>query len=184
MLGQPSQPWLSSQVRVRGKKSSGKSCFVIGVGNPFMRDDGVGVEVARSLRKLNLGRQVVVLERQVADLSLLAYAKEASRLIIVDAAESGSSPGTVIRFAMNDPPGRRLRIRFSHELGLSEFAALVKQSGMPLASVVILGVQPSDCGPGEGLSKPVADALPTILKMVIAEIKKGDTRRAKLPVRP
>ena len=168
---------------IRGKKSSGKSCFVIGVGNPFMRDDGIGVEVARSLRKLSLGRQVVVLERQVADLSLLAYAKEASKLIIVDAAESGSPPGTIVRFAMDEPPARRLRIRFSHELGLSEFAALVTESGIPLSSVTIVGIEPSDCGPGEGLSKPVADALPTLLKTVIGEIKSG-RGRAKPRVRP
>jgi len=166
---------------VRGRKASGKSCFVIGVGNPFMRDDGIGVEVARSLRKLNLRRQVVILERQVADLSLLTYAKEASKLIIVDAAESGSPPGTIIRFAMDEPQSRRLRIRFSHELGLRDFAAIVKQSGIPLSSVTIVGVEPSDCGPGEGMSKPVADALPILLKTVMDEVRSGARRRTRQP---
>lgn len=137
----------------------------------MMSDDGVGIEVVRLLRRLDLGRGVVILERQVADLSLLIYAREASKLVIVDAVQTGSPPGTLIRFSLNKPQSRLLRMRISHELELQDFAALVRQVGIPFSSVVLVGVEPADCRPGKGLSKPVADAVPRLLREVAKEAR-------------
>lgn len=160
------KPHLRDRVGQRGLP---KKCYVIGVGNPLMGDDGIGIEVARSLRRLGLEEDVVIMERQVADLSLLASSKEASKLVIVDAVETGRCPGSVMRLELNRPHSGPLPVRFSHELGLRDFAALVRESGLDIA-VVFLGVQVGSCGPGEGLSKPVADALPKILKRVLSEV--------------
>jgi hydrogenase maturation protease len=136
-----------------------------------MGDDGVGIEVARSLRKLNLGGRVLVLERQILDISILEQAKEASKLIVVDAVKSGRPPGSVVKFN----PGRHgspiLGAPLSHEQRLDNILALAKKSGMRQPPIVVVGVEPAHCTPGEGLSERVAKALPSVLEVIKAEVK-------------
>jgi hydrogenase maturation protease len=149
-----------------------KNCVVVCVGNPLMGDDGIGVEVARSLRKMNLGRSVVVLERQILDISILDLTKGASKLIIVDAVKSGRPPGSVVKFSPGGPGSPTLRIPLSHEHGLDDVLALARKSGMAQPPIVVVGVEPEDCTAGEGLSEKVAGALPSALEQVTAELKK------------
>ena len=152
--------------------------FVVGIGNPYMRDDGIGIEVVRALRRLSLGDDVIILERQAADLSLLAYSEEASKLVIVDAMKSGNPPGTIIKFDATKPQSRLLRVPISHEFRLYDLVETAKESGIHLCPIAVVGVEPADCGIGEGLSKPVADALPLAIHEVVKELKgkRGSTK--------
>ena len=135
-----------------------------------MKDDGVGIEAARKLRELGLGEGVAILERQNTDLSLLVLAKEASKLVIVDAVQSGRPPGTVTRFSLDELSSRSLKARISHEPGLYDLISLARQVGISPASVIIAAVEPADCGPGEGLTKAVADAVPRLLDVLLSEV--------------
>lgn len=147
-------------------------CFVIGVGNPYMGDDGVGIEVARELRKRVLGEGVRVLERQILDLSLLNLSKEASRLILIDALKSGRPAGTVTRFSATEEGSPMLQVPVSHELMLYDLVEMARQSGILGCPITVVGVEPASCNLGEGLSQPVADALPAAVAEVVAELKR------------
>lgn len=70
--------------RKAGREVEGSS-VVIGLGNVFMRDDGIGIQVARELRRHNLGKGVLVYDYQEMDLSLLEYFQGASKVVVVDA---------------------------------------------------------------------------------------------------
>jgi len=135
-----------------------------------MGDDGVGIEAARALRKLDLGDDVIVLERQTANLSLLNYSKEASKLIIVDAVKSGRPPGTVISFNATEDRSRLLRVPISHEFRLYDLVETAKQSGIPLCPIAVVGVEPANCSAGKGLSARVATALPLAVEQVLKEL--------------
>jgi hydrogenase maturation protease len=136
-----------------------------------MTDDGIGIEVARALRKLDLGDDVVILERQVADLSLLALSEEASKLVIVDAVKSGNPPGAVVRFEATEPQSSLLKVPISHEFRLYDLVETARESGIPLCPVAVVGIEPADCRIGKGLSKPVAHALPLAVQEVVEELK-------------
>ena len=69
---------------------------VIGVGNEFRGDDGVGRIVARRLADRN-PEGIVIHESSGEALSLMELWGDASRVILVDAAEAGGRPGTVSR---------------------------------------------------------------------------------------
>jgi hydrogenase maturation protease len=148
-----------------------KNCIVVGVGNPLMGDDGIGVEVARSLRKSDLGKSVLVLERQALDISILDQATRASKLVVVDAVKSGRTPGSVVKFSPGRQGSPTLSAPLTHEQGLEDILALAKKGGMRLPPIVVVGVEPEDCAPGEGLSERVARALPEVLAKVRAEVK-------------
>ena len=148
-----------------------KNCVVVGVGNPLMGDDGIGIEVARSLRESGLEGNVLILERQALDVSILDQADGASKLIVVDAVKSGRPPGSVVKFRPGAPGSPLLRVPLSHEQGLEDVIALAKKGGTRVPPVVVIGVEPEDCTPGEGLSEKVARALPSVLEVVRAEAR-------------
>jgi len=148
-----------------------KECVVVGIGNPLMGDDGFGIEMARALRKLNLGPGVLVLERQTIDTMVLDSAKEASKLVIVDAVKSGRPPGSVVKFIAGGPRSPPLRVPLSHEQDLHDILALARESGMRLPLTVVVGVEPADCTGGNNLSVEVRGALPRALEEVLNEVK-------------
>ena len=148
-----------------------KKCVVVGVGNPQMRDDGIGIEVPRALRKSSPGSAVLDLERQTLDISILDQAKGASKLVVVDAIKSGRPPGSVVKFSLGRPGSPTLRAPLSHEQDFNDILALAQKSGMRQPPVVVVGVEPEDCTLGEGLSTTVAGALPRVLEEVEAEVK-------------
>ena len=69
---------------VRGKKVS---TIVLGVGNPILKDDSVGIKVARWLKERLPSVEVV--ETAEAGLTLLDFASGHDRLIIIDSIKTG-----------------------------------------------------------------------------------------------
>jgi hydrogenase maturation protease len=164
----------NSHLRAQGGRSRRvrmKVCVVVGIGNPLMGDDGFGIEAAKALRKLNLGRRVLVLERQTMDISVLDSAKGASKMVIVDAVKSGRPPGSVVKFIAGGPLSPVLRVPLSHEQDLQDILALARRSRMRLPPTVVVGVEPADCTAGNGLSAEVTGALPRALAEVRDEVK-------------
>jgi len=164
---------------VRGVRR--KECVVVGIGNPFMGDDGVGIEVARALRRLELGPGVLVLERQTMDISALGFAEGASKLVIVDAIKSGKPAGTVVKFTAGGAKSPLLRVPLAHELDLQDVLGLAKNGGMRLPPTVVVGVEPADCTAGNGLSAEVAAVLPRVLNDVRKEVKECLGKGARQP---
>jgi hydrogenase maturation protease len=73
---------------------------IIGCGNSTRCDDGVGVYIAQTLRAFllrNPQRNVVVHDAGTGGMDVMFQARGARRLIIVDAAASGSQPGAIFR---------------------------------------------------------------------------------------
>jgi len=57
--------------------------LILGVGNPILTDDSVGICVANEIEKFSLPN-VEVIETSLAGISLLDYVVEYERLIIID----------------------------------------------------------------------------------------------------
>jgi hydrogenase maturation protease len=155
----------------RAREVHRKECIVVGIGNPLLGDDGFGIEVAKALRKLNLGSRVLVLERQTMDISVLDSAKGASKLVIVDAVKSGRPPGSLVKFIAGAPRSPVLRLPLSHEQDLHDILTLARKAGMHIPATFVVGVEPADCTAGNGLSAEVAGALPQALEEVRDAVK-------------
>jgi hydrogenase maturation protease len=69
---------------------------VIGVGNPYRGDDGVGVLVARRLRDAGI-EDVTVMEQDGEAAALIEALKEMDMAVLIDAAQ-GANPGAIHRF--------------------------------------------------------------------------------------
>jgi len=146
--------------------SSRGRIVVVCLGNPYMRDDGVGISVAGELKKGGLDESVVVYESRSLDASLLWQFRDAVALVIVDAVKSGAPSGSVSRFSLASRKTPLSGIPSLHEMQLHD---LVDLAGLDILScpVIIVAIEPKDCGLGEGLTEDLRAAVPRAVEEVM-----------------
>ena len=145
--------------------ATGKT-VVLGLGNRYLKDDGVGMAVAEELQRRKLGEDVLVRGHQSFDLWLLSEYSGASHLIIIDAAKSGTSPGTVTEYEVAPRPGPLDSLPGLHSLKLHDLIDFASRTGLLSCPLIIVGIEPKDCGVGEGLSREVEQAVPKVVALV------------------
>jgi hydrogenase maturation protease len=143
---------------------------VVGIGNRYLRDDAIGIEVADELALRRMKRNVLVRSCRAADLSLLAQFAGASKIVLVDALMSGAPPGTVSRYAVSPNKNPLDSIPGLHSLDLRDMFDIATQTGLLTCPVTIVGVEPKDLSPGEGMSPELVRAVPKVLSAVVDEV--------------
>ncbi len=152
---------------------------VIGLGNVFMKDDGVGIRVAKEVM-LKVEGKADVYEYGEMDLSLLGYLRDASLIIIVDALRSGRSPGSVSKYLFS-PDSHPVEVRNLHSMQLHDLLNLAAQTGVLTCPVTVIGVEPRDVTYGEGLSEEVRSALPAAVEAVMEEVDQRESKDRTSP---
>jgi len=133
---------------------------VLGVGNPIMGDDGVGLEVLAAVRELlRDDPRVEFVDGGTGGMELLPVVQDATRLLIVDAV-AGDTPGKVVEFEGDQIP-RLLAAKLSpHQVGLLDVFAAARLLGREPSDVKVVGVVPESVELRLGLSAPVAAGVP------------------------
>jgi hydrogenase maturation protease len=145
--------------------------IVIGIGNEYRRDDGVGLVVADLLRsRVPAGVEVVGCELEP---SRLIDAWEGAELaLVVDAVHSGAEPGTLHRFDAGAAPVPAAVFRSStHAFGVGEAVELSRVLGTLPARVVLFGVEGEEFAAGEGLTAPVEAAVEPAARAMLEELE-------------
>ncbi|WP_037305876.1 hydrogenase maturation protease [Amycolatopsis orientalis] len=152
--------------------SSGDA-VVIGVGNEYRRDDGVGVAVLAELPgKVPPGTRLVLSDGEPA--GLLDAWSGAGLAIVVDAVYcEPSTPGRIWRSTVDGLPPS-VRASSSHALGIPDAVRLGAALEKMPDRLVVLAVEAADLDLGTGLSGPVSAALPEIVRVVLAELGSSD----------
>jgi hydrogenase maturation protease len=141
---------------------------VIGIGNEYRRDDGVGPAVAAAINERTLpGVRVVTGIEDPMDL-LDAWSAAALALLVDAAVTSPSTPGRIHRCAAGDVPAARGMS--SHSLNVPEVFALGQALGRVPDQLVVFTVEAADTGHGVGLTPQVAAAVPEVVAAAVAEI--------------
>lgn len=141
---------------------------VLGVGNAYRGDDGVGPVVAARVRDLSSDLEVVTCEQEPT--RLLDAWDGADLALVVDAVSSGVAPGTVHRFDATEVPVPTNVFRGStHALGVGEVIELGRALGRLPGRVLLYGVEGERFGAGEGLSPAVAAVVGTLTAELLEE---------------
>lgn len=146
--------------------------LVIGVGNPILSDDGVGIHVARSLKARNL-QGVEVEELPASGLELLDMVFDFDKVVIVDAIQTkGGVPGQ-IHILEEDDFERAVHGSSPHGINIATALAMgrkVVPERMP-KEVVYVAIEAEDLvNVSESLTPKVKAALPEIVKRVEKEL--------------
>ena len=154
--------------------AGGTGAVVIGLGNPYRRDDGVGVAVAAALEELAMPN-VRVLSGINEPMGLLEAWSGSGLAIVIDAAVApGSVPGRVRRCALADLAATGAGLS-SHRVDVPGTHALGQALGRVPDALVVFTVEVADTGHGVGLTPRVADAVPAVVRMALAEIDRTTT---------
>lgn len=162
-----------------GSPSRGQT-LVLGLGNPILTDDGVGVRVAEAVRAaLPPDSPVEVCEVSVGGLRLMERMLGYERVILVDALQPGDGePGTVRRLTYQDltdiTPTQHAAN--AHDTSLVTALQTAARLGMPVpAEIVIYGVAVQDVlNFGDEPTPAVAAAIPGVVAAVLAELERKE----------
>ena len=142
---------------------------VIGVGNEYRRDDGIGVAAVQELEKQSLdGVRLLIADGEPA--GLLDAWTGVELAIVVDAVLcEPSTPGRIWRSTL-DNIGPGAGKASSHALGIPDAVRLGEALGRVPRELVVFAVEAADLDLGTGLSAPVAAAVPEVVRAVVAEL--------------
>ena len=142
---------------------------VIGIGNPYRRDDGVGPILTERLAKLVMSDvDVQVLDGEPT--GLLDAWTGARLAIVVDAVLSEPPrPGQIHRTSMSTLTSSAATS--SHGLGVPEAVELGRALDRLPAQLIVYAVEAADVGYGTGLSPAVAAAIPELLDAVLTDLE-------------
>ncbi|MEV7871580.1 hydrogenase maturation protease [Streptomyces sp. NPDC088124] len=139
---------------------------VIGVGNPFRRDDGAGPAVIEAVRpRVPAGTLLAGSDGEPG--RLLTLWNRHDHVVIVEVVHTHPGrPGRLHTLSAERVAGLALRSGSTHALGLGETAALAEALDRMPCSLVVHAVEGGDFAFGTGLSAPVEAALPRLIQRV------------------
>jgi hydrogenase maturation protease len=137
--------------------------LVIGLGNPLMGDDGAGLAALARLREdWLLPEGVELVDGGTWGMNLLPIIEGCPYVLLLDAIEAGSPPGTLTVLEREEIP-RYFQLKLSpHQIDLREVLGLAELRGKLPARLIAIGVQPERIEMGITLSPPVARAVDKI----------------------
>src|SRR5688500_4446539 len=127
---------------------------VIGLGNPLMGDDGVGLAVLERLRDDWQLDGVELVDGATWGLSLLPVIEDAERLVLVDAIAANGAPGDIIELTRDRLPIYLTRKLSPHQVDMRDALAVAELRGRLPDDVVAIGVQRETIALGTALSAP------------------------------
>ena len=132
-----------------------KKVVIAGIGNPFRKDDFVGVEIVRSLQE-KTSHRVYLVECETVPESFLEPIIEfkPTRVLIIDAALLNLEPGGLKLIKPNTIAGISVS---THSLPLNLFSNYLTMTIG--AKVALLAIQPKETGFGEGLTKKLKETV-------------------------
>ena len=150
---------------------------VLGLGNPVLSDDGVGLAVAAEVKRLLAEEPIPgvdVLASTRAGFELIDLLRGYARAIIVDCLTLPDPvPGRVRRLGLDDVAGSS-RLINAHEISVAVAFRLAQQLAIPMpGEVEILAVEAADTTTiAEGLTPAVAAAVVPLSRVIYDDLRR------------
>lgn len=148
--------------------------LVLGLGNPLLRDDSVGLRVAQQLRPLLAGHSdIEIIEDYRGGLRLMERMVGFDRAIIIDAICTGAEPGTIHLLSPDDIPTQHSAS--AHDVNLPTALQLGRNSGAHLPdieAILLVGVEAADINTFDDkrLTPEVEAAIPLAVEAVLSAL--------------
>lgn len=140
--------------------------LVIGVGNVLLRDEGVGVRVARELHRvagegtLEIPEGTRIVDGGTLGLDLLPLIEDARALLMIDAVDLRAAPGTIRVITGGELHGALAAHVSPHQVGIGDLLAAARLMDTLPEAVSLVAIQPADISVDLALSPEVEAAVP------------------------
>ncbi len=142
---------------------------ILGIGNTLLSDEGAGIHAMHQLQSIYPDSpDIVYIDGGTLSFSLAAYLQDCSNIIVLDAAELNSLPGTVktmVGTEMDDFLGAARRS--PHEVGLLDLFDIARLTESLPVNRALIGIQPKSIEWGTSPTPPVEKALPVAVEQAI-----------------
>jgi hydrogenase maturation protease len=144
--------------------------IILGLGNPLISDDSVGLRVAAQLRTRLADRpDLEISEDYWGGLRLMERLIGYDRAVVIDAICTGAPPGTIHRLAPADLPTQRSAS--AHDVNFPTALTFGRQSGAKLPPderILLVGIEAVDILTfSEQLTPEVEEAIPRAVELVV-----------------
>jgi hydrogenase maturation protease len=153
--------------------------IVLGLGNPILKDDGVGLHVAKEIQdrqsELFGGSNGVEIDLDYwGGLRLMEHIAGFECAVIIDAISTGADPGTIHVLSVDDIPTQHSAS--GHDVNLPTALKMGRAAGFDLPEdkhIILIGVETEDGGSfDENLTPRVRAAIPKAVQTVMSELNK------------
>jgi len=142
--------------------------LILGIGNSLLQDEGAGIHVLEALRQQYPEPEgVSYIDGGTLSFTLAGMVEESDSLIVIDAAQLKSAPGTVtchIGEKMDRFLGQGKRS--VHEVGLLDLLDMARLAGRLPPKRALVAIQPETIDWGEQPTAAVRNAIPDALKQI------------------
>lgn len=149
-----------------------KKDVVLGLGNPLMSDEGIGVHLI--VRMSGLKKKfphVDFIDAGTAGISILHLIADRRKVVFIDCATMQTVPGTIRRFGPHQVKSIKALVHYScHEADILQIVGLCRQLGQSPGEIVFFGIEPQTVAPGQTLSQTLADRLDDYIDAVCKEL--------------
>ena len=160
---------------------------IIGLGNPIMADDGVGIIALDKIReKINNSDSIELIDAGTCGLQLINYIDSRENVILIDAFDADAVAGTIFRSilvehgqissarnedelsAHYEDTGNKVSLHQTEVLSVLELAFML---GKLPRNLVLYGIQVKDVFPHQGLSPNVETGMNEVIDIIWEYIK-------------
>ncbi len=145
-----------------------RELVIIGIGNPWRRDDGVGPEVIRAIARCMPGVRTVTLTYPDPAVLLPLWQRVRTCIVVDAVACTYAPPGTIIRWFLGGEGFSMGNVRgvSTHGWRLGETLRLAFQMGCMPERMIVYGIVGETFAYGYGLSRRVARAVPLVVRWI------------------
>ncbi|HVA57670.1 MAG: HyaD/HybD family hydrogenase maturation endopeptidase [Gemmatimonadaceae bacterium] len=157
---------------------------VVGLGNPIMGDDGIGLAALERLREeWDIPAIVELVDGGTWGMTLLPLIESAQRVLFLDAIRTGRPTGTAVRLFGDEIP-RQAALKVSqHQIDLREVLAVAEFRGTLPPEMVAVGLEPATFELGDPMTPAVVDNLDQVVHMAVHQLRAwGHDCRPRQPV--
>jgi hydrogenase maturation protease len=154
-----------------------KDTIVIGLGNPLMGDEGIGVVLIEKLEALARQGKIPGADRirfhdgGVGGMNLLHAIAGKKRAILIDCALMETEPGTIRRFTPDQVRTvKKLSHLSLHEVDILKVLELARQLGECPEQIVFFGIQPREIAQRMDLSDTLKYQIDRYIQTILKEI--------------
>jgi hydrogenase maturation protease len=155
-------------------KTSKPIIKIIGFGNIYMGDDGVGIRVIEKIKEQGIFDDydnVEVIDGGTSGVDLIFFLQQADKIIIIDAVDAGQGTGEIVTFNIGDVVdfGNKVTKSFSlHDINLKEVFELIRNLKIE-KDLKIIGINPKEVDYCEKLSPQIENKIPQIIAIIKKE---------------
>jgi len=146
--------------------------IVLGLGNPILSDDGIGLQVSAAFPRNCLKSDITIEETCVSGLGLLELLSGYDKAILIDAIQTGDNEaGHVHRLSLDSfYTGRHTNA--THGISFANSVKLGRILGMRLPKeIIVFAIEARDVNTfGETCSAEVQEAIPECVSQILLEI--------------